>query len=127
MKVPFNASYVVEGDLTRNGGYRAAQQLLALPEPPTAIVGANDMSAIGAMRAAHERGLVVGRDLAVAGYDGTEDAEHTQPPLTTLEQPTYDTARRLVKMLIARIEGKELADPHIIIQPELIVRASTGG
>jgi len=125
--IPFNESYIVEGDLTRNGGYHAAQQLLALPEPPTAIIGANDMSAIGAMRAAHERGLVVGRDLAVAGYDGTEDSEHTQPPLTTLKQPTYDTARQLVRMLIARIDGKDLAEPHVIIQPELIVRASTGG
>jgi LacI family transcriptional regulator len=125
--LPFNTSYVLEGDLTRNGGYLAAQHLLALPEPPTAIIGANDMSAIGAMRAAHERGLVVGRDLAVAGYDGTEDSEHTQPPLTTLKQPTYDTARRLVRMLIARIDGKDLSEPHVIIQPELIVRASTGG
>jgi LacI family transcriptional regulator len=125
--IPFNESYVVEGDLTRNGGYQAAQHLLALPEPPTAIIGANDMSAIGAMRAAHERGLVVGRDLAVAGYDGTEDSEHTQPALTTVKQPIYDTARQLVRMLIARIDGKELAEPHVIIQPELIVRASTGG
>ncbi len=124
--IPFNESYVVEGDLTRNGGYHAAQHLLALPEPPTAIIGANDMSAIGAMRAAHERGLIVGRDLAVAGYDGTEDSEHTQPPLTTVKQPIYDTARQLVRMLIARIDGKELAEPHVIIQPELIVRASTG-
>ncbi len=125
--IPFNESYVVEGDLTRNGGYQAAQHLLALPEPPTAIIGANDMSAIGAMRAAHERGLVVGRDLAVAGYDGTEDSEHTQPALTTVKQPIYDTARQLVRMLIARIDGKELAEPHVIIQPELIMRASTGG
>jgi DNA-binding LacI/PurR family transcriptional regulator len=77
--------------------------------------------------ARRERGIVVGRDLAVAGYDGTEVSEHTQPPLTTLRQPVYDTARNLVKMLIALIQGETLAAPQIILQPELIVRESTGG
>ncbi|MER3514751.1 MAG: transcriptional regulator, partial [Chloroflexota bacterium] len=74
--ITFDPSLVTEGNLTRMGGYQAAQRLLALPQPPTAIVGVNDLTAIGAMRAARERGLVIGRDLAVAGFDGTEDAEH---------------------------------------------------
>ncbi len=65
---------------------------MALANPPTAIIGVNDLTAVGAMRAARERGLVVGRDLAVAGYDGTDDLEHSQPPLTTLRQPVYETA-----------------------------------
>jgi len=117
---------VAEGDLTRPGGYRAAQRLLDLPEPPTALIGANDLTAIGAMRAAHERGLDVGRDLAVAGYDGIEDSEHTQPPLTTLRQPIYDHARRLVRMLLALIAGEPLAERQIVVQPELLVRGSTG-
>ncbi len=124
--IAFDPSLVVEGDLTRPGGYLAAQCLLDRPAPPTAIIGANDLMAIGAMRAAHERGLVVGRDLAVAGYDGIEDAEHTQPPLTTLRQPTYDHARRLVRMLLTLIAGEPLPEQQIIVQPELIVRGSTG-
>ena len=82
--IPFDDGLVAEGDLTRAGGYQAALRLLELPQPPTAIIGANDLTAVGALRAAHERGLVVGRDLAIAGYDGIEDAEHSQPPLTTL-------------------------------------------
>jgi LacI family transcriptional regulator len=97
-----------------------------MPDPPTAIIGVNDLTADGVLRAARERGLVVGRNLAVAGYDGTEISEHTQPPLTTLRQPVYETARHLVRMLIARIQGKPLAQAQIILQPELIVRASTG-
>jgi LacI family transcriptional regulator len=125
--IAFDGTLVAEGDLTRGGGYQAALQLLNLPQPPTAIIGANDLTAAGAMRAAHERGLVVGRDIAIAGYDGTDDSEHTQPPLTTLKQPVYDIARRLVKMLIASIEGKELIESQIILRPELIVRESTGG
>jgi len=65
----FDEALVVEGNLTRVGGYQAARRLLALPQRPTAIIGANDLTAIGVMRAAREGGLAVGRDLAVAGHD----------------------------------------------------------
>lgn len=122
----FDDTLVVAGALTRLGGYQGAQQLLALDPPPTAILGANDLTAIGAIRAAHERGLNVGRDVAIAGCDGTDDAQHTLPPLTTLKQPIYDIARSLVGMLLARLAGETLPQSHIILQPELIVRASTG-
>lgn len=124
--IDFDADLVKEGDLSRNGGYQAALQLLDLPDPPTAIIGVNDLTAVGAMRAARERGLEVGSDLAVAGYDGTDDSEHAQPPLTTLKQPVYETARRLVTMLLARITGEKLDPMQEIIQPELIIRESTG-
>lgn len=124
--LPFDEALIARGDLTRAGGYRAAQQLLGLPDPPTAIIGVNDLTAIGAMRAARERGLVVGRDVAIAGYDGIEDAEHTDPPLTTLNQPVYDLARRLVQMLLAQIDGTPLSDRRVLLQPELLVRESTG-
>jgi LacI family transcriptional regulator len=124
--ISFDPGLVAEGDLSRTGGYEAALRLFALPQPPTAIVGVNDLTAIGAMRAAHERGLIVGKDVALAGYDGTDDSEHAQPPLTTLRQQVYDIARQLVQMLIARIAG-EPVETKLIIQPELIVRESTGG
>ncbi len=117
--LPFDESLVAEGNLTRIGGYDAARRLLALTNPPTAIVAVNDLTAIGAMRAARERGLMVGRDLAVAGYDGIEDAEHTQP--------VYDIARRLVSMLLALSADEPLSERHVLMQPELIVRGSTGG
>ena len=123
--IALDEKLVVESDLTRTGGFQAGQRLLDWPERPSAIVCVNDHTAIGAMRAARERGIVIGRDLAIAGYDGTEDSEHTDPPLTTLKQPIYDTAHRLVEMLLQRIEGEPIADPHVTLQPELIVRAST--
>lgn len=125
--IPFDERLVAEGDLTRSGGYRAARRLLDLQEPPTAIIGANDLMAIGAIRMAHERGLKIGDELAIAGYDGTEDSEHTQPPLTTLKQPIYETARRLVSMLLVRITGGILKEEQVILRPELVIRGSTGG
>ena len=120
-------SLIAKGDLTRAGGYEAAQRLLSLRRPPTAIMGVNDLTAIGAMSAAHERGLVVGRDVAVSGCDGIEDGEHTHPPLTTLKRSVYDRARLLVNMQLAIIEGELLAERQVMLQPELIVRGSTGG
>jgi LacI family transcriptional regulator len=125
--LPFDDTLVSEGDLTRAGGYQAALRLLDLANRPTAIIGVNDLTADGVIRAVRERNLVVGRDLAVAGYDGTEVSEHTQPPLTTLRQPVYETARNLVMMLIGVIQGNPLPQSQIILQPELIVRESTGG
>lgn len=124
--IPFDPSLVAEGNLTRLGGYRAAPGLLDLPNPPTAVLGVNDLTAIGVMRAAHERGLVVGRDLAVTGYDGIEESEHTTPPLATLNVPVYDVARRLVRMLLALVDGEPLPEPQVLLQPELILRQSIG-
>ncbi|OGO71481.1 MAG: hypothetical protein A2Z49_12165 [Chloroflexi bacterium RBG_19FT_COMBO_56_12] len=117
---------VIESDLTRQGGLRAAQKLLSLSNPPTAVVCINDLTAIGVIQAASELGLLVSRDIAIAGFDGIEDAEHTQPPLTTLNQPIYEIAREIVKLLLAEIKGEPLAERHIQLQPELILRASTG-
>lgn len=129
--LPSNKMLVTQGDMTRNGGYAAAIKLLGLPQPPTAILGVNDMTAIGAMRAARERGLVVGRDVAIAGFDGIADSEHTEPPLTTLNQPAYEIARQLTRMLAEQIERGRSGESHppqqILLQPELVLRSSTEG
>jgi LacI family transcriptional regulator len=115
-----------EGDLTLTGGYEATERLLDLPSPPTAIVCINDLTAIGAMHAVSNRGLVVGRDISVAGFDGLSDSAHSQPPLTTVEQPVYGVARQLVRILLAEINGDESIEKHVRIQPKLIIRSSTG-
>jgi LacI family transcriptional regulator, galactose operon repressor len=124
--IRFDPALVTQGDLSRTGGYEAAFPLLDLAQPPTAMIGVNDLTAIGAMRAARERGMVIGENIAIAGYDGTDDSEHSQPPLTTLRQEVYGIARQLVQKLIERISG-ECIDCKQIIQPQLIIRASTGG
>ena len=101
----YDENYVLEGDLTEDGGYQAAKKLLALSKPPTAILGCNDLTAIGALKAAQELGLQVGKDLAIAGYDGIQETASTNPPLTTLRQPTYEIARQLANMLILMTQG----------------------
>ncbi len=122
-----DAELVVDGNLTSEGGYRAAARLLALPNPPTAIACVDDMTAMGVLHAARELGRTVGTDLAVAGFDGIEGFEHTQPPLTTINQPVYRIALQLVQMLVTQIAGQTLNEKNIQIEPVLEVRQSTTG
>lgn len=117
---------LIEGDLGRPGGLKAARKLLSMSEPPTALVCINDLTAIGAIQAASEMGLVVGRDVAITGFDDIEDAAQTKPPLTTLNQPIYDIARDLVRLLIGEIREEPAAERHIQLRPELVIRQSTG-
>jgi LacI family transcriptional regulator, galactose operon repressor len=118
---------MAHANLTSAAGYEEACYLLEIPSPPTAIVCISDQTAIGAMHAANERGLIIGRDIAIAGFDGLADSAHTQPPLTTLEQPVYSMARQLVTMLLALINGGALTERQVKIEPKLLIRGSTGG
>jgi LacI family transcriptional regulator len=118
---------VVQSDLTTEGGYRSAKILLTLPDPPTAIACIDDQTAIGVLHAAHELGWTVGQNLAVAGFDSIEGFEHTQPPLTTINQPVFQIARRLVQLLVRQITGKLLVEEKLQIEPELVIRQSTAG
>jgi LacI family transcriptional regulator len=123
----FDVDLVTEGDLTAEAGYRSAFHLLSLPESPTAITCVDDMTAIGVLHAAHACGRFVGADLAVTGFDGIDGFEHTQPPLTTVNQPVYQIARRMVQMLVNLITGESLHERHAQVEPVLEIRASTVG
>ncbi len=122
--IPFEPDLVVEGDLTERGGFQAAQKLLA--RHPTAILAGNDLTALGAIRAAQEAGLEVGRDISVIGFDDIPLAEHTHPPLTTLRQPIYQIGKTVCRMLLQVIRGEPVPDGHVILSPELVIRQSTG-
>ncbi|MGO1638309.1 LacI family DNA-binding transcriptional regulator [Ancrocorticia populi] len=107
---------------TRDGGYEAANDLLSLPEPPTAIFAASDLMAIGVLNAAQERGVRVPDDLAIVGLDGTAESKYVSPALTTVRQPLQLMAKTAVDLL-ASAEGQ----PHQTIFPvELVVRGSCG-
>jgi LacI family transcriptional regulator len=118
--------WVVSGDLTRRSGRRAAERLLAQHPRPTAIIGGNDLMAIGAMQAIKAAGLRVGRDVAVGGFDDIPLAAHTAPPLTTLRQPIYEIAYRMAEMLIDHLTNPPDELRQEILEPELVIRASSG-
>lgn len=117
---------VVLGDLTQKGGYQAAARLLDSSQLPTAVVACNDLMALGAMSAIQERGLVIGRDIAVTGFDDIPMAEHSHPPLTTVHQPIYRIGKMVCEMLIHLIQGEDLSPSQVILEPALVVRQSCG-
>ncbi|GIJ49185.1 transcriptional regulator [Virgisporangium aliadipatigenens] len=107
-------------------GYREACALLDLPERPTALVGFNDKMAVGALRAAAERGLRVPRDLSIAGFDDIDVSRATQPLLTTVRQPLAELGRMAVTLLLRLLDGHEHDALHIELATELVIRDSTG-
>ncbi len=118
--------YYIASDLTQRGGFWAMNRLLDLPVPPTAVIACNDLMALGAISAAQKRGLVVGRDIAITGFDDIPLAEHSHPSLTTVRQPIYEIGRQICNMLIRLVRGEELEERHVLLEPELIIRESSG-
>jgi LacI family transcriptional regulator len=118
---------ITTGDLTQRGGYAQAKKLLDIAPLPDAIVASNDLMALGAISAAQERGLVIGKDIAITGFDDTPMAEHSHPPLTTVHQPVYKIGGMVTEMLIQCIQGESLENEKIILKPSLVIRRSCGG
>jgi LacI family transcriptional regulator len=117
---------VVYSDWRMPRGMEAAEQLLALPDPPTAIFGFNDNVAIGALHAARKRGLSVPDDLSVVGFDDTELAVIVTPQLTSVRQPLAEMGRMGVSLLIRILEGQRVDALRVELATKLVVRESTG-
>jgi LacI family transcriptional regulator len=118
--------WVFRGDMSQRSGYEEANKILDLPNRPTAIVVCNDLMAFGAMSAVQDRGLEVGTDISIIGFDNTPMSAHTHPPLTTVHQPIYQIGNMVCEMLIQRVQGQELEERHMLLKPELIKRQSSG-
>jgi len=124
--VDYDETLVVEGGFRQRSGQLLGAQLLDLPNPPTAIVAGNDLIALGAINAAYERGLKVGKDVSITGFDDIALAAYVNPPLTTLHQPVRKIGTQLCDMLIKIITQESLSQRQIIHSPQLVVRESTG-
>jgi LacI family transcriptional regulator len=125
--LPFEQRLSVASGYSQESGYQLTLDLLNHPVPPSAIFAISDVLAVGAMRAAQETGRVIGRDFSVMGFDGIGLGAYLTPPLTTLRQPTSYVGRMLVRLLIGVLTGEPLPAAHVLLQPELIVHASTIG
>lgn len=125
---------VLRGDWTAGSGYVAGQQLAvqlleqrAGSEAVPAVFVSNDQMALGMLRAFHESGLRVPDDVLVAGFDDVPEAAFFTPPLTTVRQDFIAVGRLCIEVLLRRIDGDASADVRLIVEPELIVRQSSGG
>ncbi len=107
-------------------GYPVVRQLLATGQPFTALVAFNDISAIGAIRALQDCDLRVPADVSVIGFDDIKAAAYNLPRLTTIRQPLAEIGRIATQSLLNRIHGTMMPPDQILVEPELVVRESTG-
>lgn len=107
-------------------GTQATFALLDLPQPPTAIFAATDRLALGALRAALERGVRVPKELSVVGYDDIGFTEAAWPPLTTVHYPVQEMADKAAEVLVGMVEGRRRPDAPLryTFRPTLAVRSS---
>jgi LacI family transcriptional regulator len=119
--------YVRDGDFSSASGYRETCELLALAEPPTAIVAASDLMALAALQAIWESGRTPGGDVAVVGFDDLEAAALAHPPLTTIRQDRTELGTLAATEVIELVEQPDAPPRNAVVPVELVVRASTRG
>jgi LacI family transcriptional regulator, galactose operon repressor len=122
-----SANVVPVDELTFYAAHRATASLLAKRGPLTGLFCANDEMAAGALRAAHEAGLEVPRDLSVIGFDDIVLSNYTDPPLTTIGVVKEHMGRRAVARLIELVEGVDHTVKVELAPVKLVVRGSTSG
>jgi DNA-binding LacI/PurR family transcriptional regulator len=121
-------AWIVRIENTYADAYTATSHLLTLPPArrPSAIIAVSDLMAIGVINAGWAAGLQVGRDLAVIGFDDAPVARFLRPFLTSLRQPIAEVGERLATMLADLCSNRPLAERHVLLKPELIIRESSG-
>jgi LacI family transcriptional regulator len=107
-------------------GYVQMQQLLALPEPPTAVFAVSDRAAFGAMDAIKDAGLLVPDDISVVGIDDVRDSTYSSPPLTTFSVPKYDLGKTAVLILHNMVLNADIPPARTVLLGKLLVRQSAG-
>jgi DNA-binding LacI/PurR family transcriptional regulator len=122
--IPFLEDLVIESGIDEAAGYTATEELLASPQPPTAIIAGTAALAFGSLHALHDHQLSVGQEIALISFEDTPAAAHTAPPLTAVRQSFHDWGYELAQGLLAVIAGNRSI--RKLLQPQLIVRRSCG-
>ncbi|WP_020617144.1 LacI family DNA-binding transcriptional regulator [Paenibacillus daejeonensis] len=115
--------WMLNGDFSVESGKRYFNRLLSLPKLPTAIFCANDLVAVGVMKAAHKAGIRVPEDLSLIGFDDIPYAANSIPELTTVSLKCYDVGRIAADQICGMMNG-ELVSKAIKVKPELVIRES---
>jgi LacI family transcriptional regulator len=118
---------IVTGDHKVEGGIAAMAELASLPKRPTAILCSNDMTAVGVLREAYDRGIAIPRELSVIGFDDIRLAEFTTPPLTTVRMSQKQLAEYAFQALHGEVENRDESSngKEIDLETALILRGST--
>lgn len=118
---------VMSADTEPGDGYQVMRTLLALPNPPTAVLAIHDPLAIECLHSAIDAGLQVPDDVAIIGSDNLRESQTTDPPLTTIHPPLAEIGRAAMEHLLAQIKDDTLPPIRLKLPARLIVRQSTIG
>jgi len=122
--ITIDPSLIIEGPVSRESGVELIQEILRIPDPPTAVFCYNDVIALGAMMKLREMGMTPGRDIGVIGFDNIQETTLLSPNLTTVSSFPRFMGIQAATLLHKRMEGLSSEPQNIILQPKLIVRES---
>lgn len=115
---------IINADFTQEGAYQGTRDLLKREIDFTAIFAANDIMAIGVLKALREKGAKIPEDIAVMGYDGIQLGEYVDPPLTTIYHSAEEMGKIAMELLLKILHEENIENKHILIPPELLIRGS---
>lgn len=123
--VPVDSGIIFDGKYTFGSGFDAAEEIMRLADPPTAVFALSDRMALGAIRAFETHGVRVPDAVSVIGFDNSPGTEFTTPALTTIGQPLADMGRLAVRTLKDMSSGHQPTSSRIKLATGLVVRSST--
>jgi DNA-binding LacI/PurR family transcriptional regulator len=115
---------LLSGDWSARSGYELGRRLATVRDI-TAVFAANDQMALGILRAVHEAGREVPRDISIVGFDDIPEAQFFTPPLTTVRQDFNEMGRQSLMLLLGEIAAPERSSSRVVVEPELRIRDST--
>ena len=122
--VPFKKEYLVHCEMNPVAATEATRQLLALAEPPDAIFGINDTVAFAAMKEIKRQGYKIPEDIAIIGFTDEYHATIVDPPLTSIQHPTFEMGQMAAKLFFNLLEGKT-SPQHVELKTDLVIRESS--
>ncbi|MGI8386161.1 MULTISPECIES: LacI family DNA-binding transcriptional regulator [unclassified Robertmurraya] len=122
--IPLNDDYIVHEEFLREGGQEAVRELLSLKVPPTALVVADDLMALGVLNTLDELGIKVPEDISIISFNNVLVSEMSRPPLTSVDINIFDLGFEAARSLIQKIENPKEPIKRIIIPHQIVKRFS---
>ncbi|MBT0727742.1 substrate-binding domain-containing protein [Rosenbergiella australiborealis] len=123
--ITLNPYYLVRGDFSFTSGISATDHLMQLTPPPDAIFCHNDKMALGVIYRAKQLGIAIPKQMSVIGFDGVEECQYADPPLSTISQPRMAQGEMAITLLMDLMEGKPITNRSYLLETELVLRQST--
>jgi LacI family transcriptional regulator len=123
-QLPVPSTLIRYGGLNEEDGYSLLDTMLKQNDVPEAIFCINDPVAIGAYQRINEAGLRIPQDIALVGFSNNRITGLINPPMTTVDQPSFEMGKRAAELLIGAIEAKVAEPSTVVLEGKLVIRAS---